>query len=81
MRQRAQRSHGPTFFGRVLSFDEVVENRHLSCGIYNICLQVAVHRGWTSFTCHPYSLWPRGRVLPALAGPATVLPMPMAGRN
>ncbi len=81
MRQRAHRPHGPAFLGRALSFEEVAENRHLGCGLYNICLLVAVRRGWPSFSCLPCSLWPQGRGLPCLAGPATVLPMPIANRQ
>ncbi|RJX30112.1 MAG: hypothetical protein C4525_13055 [Desulfarculus sp.] len=79
MHRRHHRPHGPAFWPRPLSFDQVAEHRHVECGLYGICLEVVVRRHWPSFTCQPCSLWPR-RCQPALAaGPAVVLALPLAG--
>jgi hypothetical protein len=72
------RPHGPAFLERCLDFEEVSQHRHVSCGLYNLCLFLAVRRHWPSFTCIPCSLWPSGRGLPSDSGPATVLTMPVA---
>ncbi|MFH1034784.1 MAG: hypothetical protein V1806_09795 [Pseudomonadota bacterium] len=81
MRRRSHRPHGPAYLENSLAFEEVAEHRNLACGLYGLCLQVAVRRRWPSFTCGPCSLWRRhpGQDSYAL-GPATVLPMPMLGR-
>lgn len=81
MRHRNHRAHGPAYLEASLVFEEVAEHRNLACGLYGLCLQVAVRRRWPSFTCRPCSLWRRhpGQE-PCQAGPATVLVMPMLGR-
>lgn len=81
MRHRSHRPHGPAFLGQSLAFEDVGQHRNLTCGLYGLCLQVAVRRRWPSFTCGPCSLWRRrGGQETCLPGPATVLVMPMLGR-
>jgi len=77
---RDHRPHGPAPLARALSFEEVAQHRNLRCGLYAICLEVVVRRGWASFTCQPCSLWHRARPLPAASGPAQVLELPTRGR-
>lgn len=72
--QRNHRPHGPSWLDRPLSFEEVKEHRHVSCGLYGICLEVAARRGWRSFSCRPCSLWPQGGGQKS-QGPARVLAM------
>jgi hypothetical protein len=81
MLRRSHRPHGPAYLEASLAFEEVAEHRNLLCGLYGMCLQVAVRRRWPSFTCRPCSLMRRhpGQEV-HLSGPATVLPMPMLGR-
>ena len=82
MRPRSHRPHGPAFLPQALSFEDVAEHRNLACGLYGLCLQVVVRRSWPSFTCQPCSLWRQyGGPEASSAGPATVLPMPLAGRR
>ncbi len=80
-RRRPHRPHGPAYLEGPLSFEEVAEHRHMNCGLYNLCLWLAVRRQWPSFTCIPCSLWPAGRLLPSRPGPATVLSLPLAGQR
>ncbi len=81
MRRRNHRPHGPAYLENSLIFEEVAQHRNLACGLYGLCLQVAVRRRCPSFTCRPCSLWRRypGQEI-SLPGPATVLVMPMLGR-
>ena len=82
MPRRHHRPHGPAYLGQGLSFEEVAEHRNLVCGLYGLCLQVVVRRAWPSFSCQPCSLWRYpGGPQPFSSGPATVLPMPLAGRR
>ena len=39
-----------------LTFDEVDENRNLTCALYSDCLLVACIANWQSFTCKQCSL-------------------------
>lgn len=81
MWRSTHRPHGPAFMERPLEFEEVSLHRHMNCGLYNLCLFLAVRRHWPSFTCHPCSLWPAGQALAPSAGPARVLTMPVAGNH
>jgi len=80
MRHREHRPHGPAYWDRPLSFDQVREHRNVSCGLYGVCLEVVVRRRWPSFTCQPCSLW-RGPERPAAEGPGQLLFMPLAARR
>jgi len=80
MRQREHRPHGPGYWDRPLSFDQVREHRNMSCGLYGLCLEVVVRRRWPSFTCQPCSLW-RGPERPPAEGRGQLLFMPMAARR
>lgn len=76
------RPHGPAYLGQALEFEQVARHRHLACGLYCVCLEVAVRRRWSSFTCQHCSLWPEaaaGRL--ARRGPAQVLFLPGAARD
>lgn len=76
MLRRSHRPHGPAFLAD-LPFEDVARHRHFGCGLYGMCLQVAVRRRWPSFSCQPCSLFNRP-LDPGCAGPARILPM--AGR-
>lgn len=45
-------SQRPTELLKLIDPDRVIENyRNLSCDHYSDCLDEAVNRGWTSWTC------------------------------
>ena len=71
--KRNHRPHGPAYLGRALNFEDVREHRNICCGLYGICLEVAVRRKWPSFTCQPCSLWSGAQQNDQ--GPAQVLPI------
>jgi hypothetical protein len=79
---RHHRPHGPAWWSRPLTFEEVAEHRNVACGVYGICLEVVVRRGWPSFTCRPCSLW-RRRLWPEsiCVGPAEILPLRVTGQR
>ena len=79
---RNHRPHGPAWWDRPLVFEEVVQHRNVACGLYGICLEVAVRHKWPSFTCRPCSLW-RRHPFPEFScvGPAEILLLPVAGQR
>ena len=62
--------------GQLLDFAEVLCHRHLECGLYCVCLDLATSRNWASFSCRECDLFPGGATA-ARRGPATVLPLPL----
>lgn len=78
---RDHRPHGPDPWDRPLTADQVPEHRHLACGLYAICLDVAVRRQWPCFTCRACSLWPGTPARARTGEPAVVLPLPRAAQR
>ncbi|MCB2187115.1 MAG: hypothetical protein KQJ78_11900 [Deltaproteobacteria bacterium] len=82
MPRPSRRAHGPDRFHGTFSFEEVTSHRHLACGLYNLCLELVVRRGWGNFSCQGCSLmqgtWARAATNPT---GATILPLRAAGQR
>jgi hypothetical protein len=77
--QRSHRPHGPARRDKQLTVEEVPEHRNITCGLYQICLDVVVRRQWASFSCRPCSLWHRNPQEHVNGEPAKILSMPLGG--
>ncbi len=53
-------TRGPVVLASPIKHDDVEHHRNLSCAEYDLCLEVALRRGWPSWSCRRYPLFLRG---------------------
>ena len=54
--QPSHRQDGPVALDAPLDYTQVARHRNITCGRYNLCLEVVVRRKWISFSCSLCSL-------------------------